>query len=66
MKFSILAPWTKKDDVAKLKLGATLRGWCLPTMARAIEADEKEAEALALFNSIKRLAEKQGGKAEST
>ena len=52
--------------MAKLKLGATLRGWCLPTMARAIEADEKEAEALALFNSIKRLAEKQGGKAEST
>ena len=52
--------------MAKLKLGATLRGWCLPTMARAIEADEKEAEALALFNSIKRLSDNQKEKAATT
>ena len=62
LKTTILAPWVKREDLERLKLGATLRGWCLPMMASAIEADEKEQEALALFNSIQHLAEKQKAK----
>ena len=63
LKMAILAPWMKREDLEKMKLSATLRGWCLPMMASTIEADEREAEALALFKSIQRLADKQKAKA---
>lgn len=36
----------------------TLKAWCLPMLSRSLEAEEKEREALALFNSVKRLKEK--------
>ena len=49
----------KREDIKTLKLSKTLAGWCLPMLSRAIAADEAESDALALYNSIKTLAEKQ-------
>lgn len=62
LRRAILAPWMKREDLEKMKLSATLRDWCLPIMASAVENDEKEAEALALFNLVKRLSDKQKAK----
>jgi hypothetical protein len=42
-----------------------LEAFCLPAMAEAVKEDEKEREALALFNSIKNLAAKQEAKNRS-
>ena len=46
----------KKSDI--------LRGWWLPFMADAMAEDEKEAEAIQLLESVRRLADRQKGKAE--
>lgn len=59
LKNAILAPWMKPEAFKSLKISATLAGWCLPMLSRAIAADEAESDALALYNSIKTLAEKQ-------
>jgi hypothetical protein len=39
--------------------GETLRAWCLPMMAGAIEADEKERQAIMMLESLQRMAEKK-------
>lgn len=43
----------KKSDI--------LRGWWLPFMADAMAEDEKEAEAIQLLESVRRLAARQKG-----
>ena len=44
------------------KVSEVLEWFNLPVMAEAMNCGEKEAEAIRLFNSVKRLAEKQQGK----
>ena len=63
LKRAILAPWLKKEDFEPLS--RTLAGWCLPMMSRALAAEEREQDAIALFNSIQQLADKQNAKAEA-
>ena len=53
-----IAPYLKKEaDLPKVS--TILAGWCLPMLSRAVAANEDEAAALALFNSVKNLAERQ-------
>ena len=56
----LVAMWAKNGDEVKiLKRSELLAMWALPFMASALKAEEKEAEALALFNSVKNLQAKQ-------
>ena len=41
------------------KVSSILAGWCLPMLSRAVSANENEQAALALFNSVKAMAERQ-------
>lgn len=53
-----IAPYLKRDaDMPKVS--SILAGWCLPMLSRAVAANEDEQAALALFNSVKNLAERQ-------
>lgn len=57
---ALVRMWAAKDSGLKVPSTAeALKAFCLPAMAEAYEEDEKEREALALFNSIKKLAERQ-------
>lgn len=48
-----------KPDLIKIpKRYEILKGWCLPMISNAFEAEEKEHEALELFNSINKLKER--------
>ena len=50
---------SSKPDLIKIpKRYEILKSWCLPMIANAFEAEEKEQEALELFNSINRLKER--------
>lgn len=46
-------------DVDIPKRSECLESWCLPMMASSMKETEKEAEAMEMFNRVKRLAEKQ-------
>ena len=62
-----LRVWCSDEGRAKLKVpkrSECLAMWMLPIMSRSVKAGEDEAEALALFESVKQLAEKQKSKAE--
>jgi len=48
----------KPESIKVPKRYEILKGWCLPMLANAFEAEEKEQEALELFNSINRLKER--------
>lgn len=37
----------------------TLAGWCLPMLSSSVKAGEDEADARALYDSVKNLAERQ-------
>lgn len=39
-------------------MSKVLRGWALPFLSEAMAAEEKDQEALAIFESVKRLAKK--------
>ena len=55
--------WAGKESDIKVPMTSeALEAFCLPAMAEAVKEDEKEREALALFNSIKNLAAKQEAK----
>ena len=55
----LIRPWLKDPNALKPpKRSETLKSWLLPMMAKSLEADEKESDALALYNSIKELKEK--------
>lgn len=55
--------WATKESGIKVPtIAEVLKSFCLPAMAEAQKEDEKEREALALFNSIKNLAAKQEAK----
>ena len=45
-------------EVRVPKRAETLKAWCLPMLSKSLEADEKEREALELYNSVKRLKER--------
>lgn len=47
------------------KVSEVLEWFHLPVMAEAMECDEKEQEAIRLFNSVRNLAEKQRGKSSN-
>ena len=52
----LMRPWLKDPGSLKIpKRSETLEGWLLPMMAKSLGEDEKEREALALFNSVKAL-----------
>ena len=52
----LVRPNLKDPNSLKIpKRSETLQNWLLPITAKSIEADEKESEALALFNSVKAL-----------
>jgi hypothetical protein len=60
---ALVKMWAAKESGIKVPTTAeALKAFCLPAMAEAVEEDEKEREALALFNSIKNLAAKQEAK----
>ena len=60
---ALIKMWAAKESGIKVPTTAeALEAFCLPAMAEAVEEDEKEREALALFNSIKNLAAKQEAK----
>ena len=51
--------WVKDPEQIKIpKRSEALRDWCLPMLSASVAADEKEAEAMALFKSVKNLKEK--------
>ena len=52
----------KDKDFKIPKVSEVLEWFNLPVMAEAMACDEKEAEAIRLFNSVRNLAEKQQGK----
>lgn len=53
--------WASNSGGLKLPtVGDILEGWCLPMMAEAIRGDEREREALKLFETLKAM----GGKVE--
>lgn len=52
----------KPDEVKVPKRSELLKGWALPFTASALQAEEEEAAALALFNSVKNLQAKQEAK----
>lgn len=45
-------------DVKIPERSATLSSWCLPMLSSSLKAAEKERDALALYESVKRLAQK--------
>ena len=63
LMFAVIREWAAKPDAVKIpKRSELLKGWALPFTASALEAEEKEAEALALFNSVKNLKAKKEAK----
>ena len=59
----LVAMWAKNGDEVKIpKRSEQLAAWALPFTASALMAEEKEAEALALFNAVKNLQAKQEAK----
>ena len=63
LMFAVIRMWAAKPDAVKIpKRSELLKGWALPFMASALKAEEEEAEALALFNSVKNLQAKQEAK----
>lgn len=48
-----------RDEVKIPKRSEVLASWALPMMSRALEADEKEREAMDMFESIERLSRRQ-------
>ena len=61
--FGLARMWAKNPDAVEIpKRGEILKGWALPVMGEAIEADEKEAEAFRLVETIRNMAAKQRGK----
>ena len=55
----LMRPWLKEPNAMKVPSRAEiLAGWCLPMMSKCIDADEREREALALSESVKRLKER--------
>ena len=60
---ALIRMWCQNPERLKVpKRSENLASWCLPMLASSVEAGEKEAEALAMFEGIKRLAEKQAAK----
>ncbi len=57
----LMRPWLKDANALTVpSRSETLAGWCLPMLSKSFEAEEKEAAALRLFNSVKNLKEKYG------
>jgi hypothetical protein len=58
--FGLIRMWTASPEkIAVPTRAKTLASWCLPMMAKSLEAGEKEAEALELLRSVERLAARQ-------
>ena len=56
LMFATIRMWAAKPDEVKVpKRSETLASWALPFMASALKAEEEEAAALALFESVKKL-----------
>lgn len=56
----LTGPWL--EDPGKLKVprrSQALASWCLPMLSKSIEADEKERDALAIYNTVKNMAARQ-------
>lgn len=63
LMFASIRMWAAKPDEVKVpRRSEMLKGWALPFMASALEAEEKEQEALALFAAVKNLKAKQEAK----
>lgn len=63
--FGLIRMWASSPEkIAVPTRAKTLASWCLPMMAKSLEAGEKEAAALELLRSVERLAARQ--KKEST
>ena len=55
--------WAANPKKVKIpKRSESLASWCLPIMSRSLKAGEEEQEAIELYESVKRLAEKQKAK----
>lgn len=62
---ALITIWAAKESGIKTPTTAeALKAFFLPAMAEAMEEDEKEREAIALFESIKNLAARQEAKAK--
>ena len=60
-----LRVWLSDEGREKLKVpkrSECLGMWMLPIMSQSVKAGEDEAEALALFESVKQMAAKQKAK----
>lgn len=63
MMFALVRMWAADQEKVKIpKRSESLASWCLPMMAQSVKAGEDEQDALALFESVKRLADKQKAK----
>lgn len=51
----------KKSNIEIPTRSEVMAAWVLPEMAKALKADEDEAKALEMFESIKRLEKKRNG-----
>ncbi len=66
MLFGVVRMWAASPEKVKVpKRSELLASWCLPMLASSARAAEKEADALALYESVKHLAEKQKQKEET-
>jgi hypothetical protein len=56
----LLRAWSVEPEKVPIpKRSESLASWCLPMMAKSLEAGEKEAAALELLRSVERLAARQ-------
>lgn len=56
----LLRAWSLEPERVPIpKRSESLASWCLPMMAKSLEAGEKEAEALEFLQSVERLAARQ-------
>lgn len=58
--FAVVRMWAAKPEEVKVpKRSEMLASWCLPFMAASLREAEKEQDALALYESVKKLAARQ-------
>ena len=56
----LIGPWLEDPDKLEVpRRSQALASWCLPMLSKSLEADEKERDALALYNTVKNMAARQ-------
>lgn len=56
----LIGPWLEEPRKLEVpRRSQALASWCLPMLSKSIEADEKERDALAIYNTVKNMAARQ-------